>query len=72
MEKLNYTKELLTETNEYVRVSTYDNDSNIFIKLIDDEKDCAIVTFTLKEAQRVKRYLEDAITTHIINWEEEK
>ena len=71
MEKLNYTKELTTETNEHVRVSTYDNDSNIFITLIDAEEDCAIVALTLKEAQRVKRYLEDAITTNIINWEEE-
>lgn len=71
MDKINYTKELTTETNEYVRVSTYDNDSNIFITLTDDEEDCAIVTLTLKEAQRVKRYLEDAITTNIINWEEE-
>lgn len=71
MEKLNYTKELITETDEQVRVATYDNDSDIFITLIDDEDDCAIVTLTLKEAQRVKRYLEDAITTNIINWEEE-
>ena len=71
MDKLNYTKELKTEDNEHVRVSTYDNDSNIFITLIDAEEDCAIVALTLKEAQRVKRYLEDAITTNIINWEEE-
>ena len=71
MDKLNYRKEITTETNEYVRVSTYDNDSNIFITLTDYEENCAIVTLTLKEAQRVKRYLEDAITTNIINWEEE-
>lgn len=71
MEKLNYEKYLFTETNERVRVATHDNDNNIFLTLIDDEEDCAIVTLTLKEAQRVKRYLEDAITTHIINWEEE-
>lgn len=71
MNKLNYEKWLTTENYEQVSVATYDNDNNIYIKLIDDEKDCAIVTFTLKEAQRVKRYLEDAITTHIINWEEE-
>lgn len=71
MEKLNYEKYLLTETNERVRVATYDNDNSIYITLIDDEEDCAIVTLTRKEAQRVKRYLEDAITTHIINWEEE-
>lgn len=71
MDKLSYTKELLTENGEHVRVSTYDNDSNIFITLIDAEEDCAIVQLTLKEAQRVKRYLEDAITTNIINWEEE-
>lgn len=70
MEKLNYEKDLFTETNERVRVGTYDNDSDIYIRLIDDEEDCAIVTLTRKEAQRVKRYLEDAITTHIMNWEE--
>lgn len=71
MDKLNYEKYLSTETDERVRVATYDNDNRIYITLIDDEEDCAIVTLTLKEAQRVKRYLEDAITTHIINWEEE-
>ncbi len=70
MDKLNYEKYLITESNERVRVATYDNDINIYITLIDDEEDCAIVTLTLKEAQRVKRYLEDAITTNIINWEE--
>lgn len=71
MDKLNYEKYLFTETNERVRVATYDNDNSIYITLIDDEEDCAIVTLTLKEAQRVKRYLEEAITTNIINWEEE-
>lgn len=71
MEKLNYKKGLITETNEQVGVGTYTNNSDIYLGLIDDEEDCAIVTLTLKEAQRVKRYLEDAITTHIINWEEE-
>ena len=71
MIKINYTKELRTENDEHVRVSTYANDRYIYIGLIDDEDDCAIVTLTLKEAQRVKRYLEDAITTNIINWEEE-
>lgn len=71
MEKLNYTKELMTDTNEQVSVGTYDKDSDIYITLIDDEDACAIVTLTRKEAQRVKRYLEDAITTHIMNWEEE-
>nr|DAZ56082.1 MAG TPA: hypothetical protein [Caudoviricetes sp.] len=70
MEKLNYKKGLITETNEQVGVGTYANNSDIYLGLIDDEEDCAIVTLTLKEAQRVKRYLEDAITTHIINWEE--
>lgn len=70
MEKLNYEKELLTENNEKVRISTSDNDNNIYITLVDDDY-CYITTLTLKEAQRVKRYLEDAITTHIINWEEE-
>lgn len=71
MDKLNYKKALSTENDEHVSVATYDNDNSIFITLIDDEKDCAIATLTLKEAQRVKRYLEDAITTNIINWEEE-
>ena len=71
MDKLNYEKYLTTESDERVRVATYDNDINIYITLIDDEEDCAIVQLTLKEAQRVKRYLEDAITTNIINWEEE-
>lgn len=70
MDKLNYEKDLFTETDEQVRVGTYDNDSDIYIRLIDDEEDCSIVTLTLKEAQRVKRYLEDAITTNIMNWEE--
>lgn len=70
MDKLNYEKYLFTETNEQVRVGTYDDDNNIYIRLIDDEEDGAIVPLTLKEAQRVKRYLEDAITTNIINWEE--
>lgn len=71
MDKLNYTKELTTIIDEKVRISTGDDDRYIYITLIDDEDDCAIVTLTLKEAQRVKRYLEDAITTNIINWEEE-
>lgn len=70
MDKLNYRKELLTENDEQVYVGTYDNNSDIYIGLIDDEDDWASVTLTLKEAQRVKRYLEDAITTNIINWEE--
>lgn len=71
MDKLNYRKDLLTENAEQVSVGTYDNDSDIYIRLLDDEDDCVLVTLTLKEAQRVKRYLEDAITTNIINWEEE-
>ena len=71
MDKLNHKKDLLTETDEKVRVATYDNDSDIYLRLIDNDGDCAIVQLTLKEAQRVKRYLEDAITTNIINWEEE-
>lgn len=71
MEKINYRKALTTENDEQVLVATYDNDRDIYIRLIDDEDDWASVTLTLKEAQRVKRYLEDAITTHIINWEEE-
>ena len=71
MDKLNYTKDLTTEQDEQVRVATYDDDSDIYLRLVDNDGDCAIVTLTLKEAQRVKRYLEDAITTNIINWEEE-
>lgn len=71
MDKLNYTKELTTVIDEEVRVSTYANDRYIYIRLIDNYEDNAGVTLTLKEAQRVKRYLEDAITTNIINWEEE-
>lgn len=68
MDKLNYKKDLFTETDEQVRIATYDNDNDIYIRLIDNDDDCAIVTLTLKEAQRLKRYLEDAITTNIINW----
>lgn len=71
MEKANYRKELRTENDEQVRIATYDNDSDIYIRLIDNDDDCAIVALTLKEAQRVKRYLEDAITTNSMNWEEE-
>ena len=70
MIKINYRKDLTTENDEQVRVATYDDDSDIYLRLIDNDSDCAIVTLTLKEAQRVKRYLEDAITTNIINWEE--
>ena len=70
MIKINYRKELTTENDEQVRVATYNNDNDIYLRLIDNDSDCAIVTLTLKEAQRVKRYLEDAITTNIINWEE--
>lgn len=69
MDKVNYRKELITETKEEVRIATYDNDNNIFITLIDAEEDCAIVQLTLNEAQRVKRYLEDAIKANIMNWE---
>lgn len=68
MDKVNYRKELITENDEKVRVATYDNDENIYIRLIDTDADCAIVELTLKEAQRLKRYLEDGITTNIINW----
>ena len=71
MIKINYRKDLTTENDEQVRVATYNNDNDIYLRLIDNDSDCAIVTLTLKEAQRVKRYLEDAITTNIINWEEE-
>lgn len=71
MEKPNYRTEIKTENDEQVRIATYNNDSDIYLRLIDNDNDCAIVQLTLKEAQRVKRYLEDAITTNIINWEEE-
>lgn len=71
MEKMNYEKDLFTETDEHVRVATYYNDSDIYIRLT-NEDNCAIVTLTRKEAQIVKRYLEDAITTNSMNWEEEK
>lgn len=71
MIKINYRKDLTTENDEQVRIATYEDDSDIYLRLIDNDADCAIVTLTRKEAQRVKRYLEDAITTHIINWEEE-
>lgn len=70
MKKLNYTKELTTVIDEQVRVSTGDDDRYIYIRVRDNDEENAIVPLTLKEAQRVKRYLEDAITTHIINWEE--
>lgn len=70
MDKMNYRKTLITENDEQVRVATYDNERDIYIRSIDDEEDCAIVNLTLKEAQRLKRYLEDAITTNIMNWEE--
>ena len=72
MNKLDYTKELSTVIDGKVRVSTYANDRYIYIRLIDNYGDYTIVTLTLKEAQRVKRYLEDAITTNIINWEEDQ
>lgn len=71
MEKINYTKELTTVIDEQVRVSTGDDDCYIYIRLRDNDEENAIVALTRKEAQRVKRYLEDAITTNIINWEEE-
>ena len=71
MEKLNYTKELTTVIDAKVRVSTGDDDRYIYIRVINNYGDNADITLTLKEAQRVKRYLEDAITTNIINWEEE-
>lgn len=71
MDKLSYTKELTTIIDENVRISTGDDDRYIYIRLIDNYEENAIVTLTLKEAQRLKRYLEDAITTNIINWEEE-
>lgn len=71
MDKIEYTKEITTIIDEKVRISTGDDDRYIYIRVIDNYEDNAVVTLTLKEAQRVKRYLEDAITTNIINWEEE-
>lgn len=70
LEKLDYTKELIPETeeDEQVLVATYDNEPYIYITVMDVEE-AATVTLTLKEAQRLKRYLENAITTNIINWE---
>lgn len=70
MDKLNYRKDLVTENDEQVRVSTNDNDSDIYIRLLDDNEDCAIVNLTLNEAQRLKRHLEEAIVTNIMIWEE--
>ena len=70
MDKLNYQKELLTESDEQISLETYDNDNNIYIRS-DDKQGYAIAQLTRQEAQRLKRYLEDAITTNIINWEEE-
>lgn len=70
MDKIEYTKEITTIIDEKVRISTGDDDRYIYIRVIDNYEDNAFVTLTLKEAQRVKRYLEDAITTNIINWEE--
>ena len=71
MEKANYRKELRTEIDEQVIITTYDNNGHIYLRLIDNDDDYAIVQLTLKEAQLMKRYLEDAITTNSINWEEE-
>ena len=71
MDKLNYRKEIITETDEQVRISTDADDRYIYITVIDNYEDCAVLTLTLKEAQRVKRYLAEAITTNKMNWEEE-
>lgn len=69
MDKSTYHKELTTENDELVRVSTYEKDSEIYIGLM-EEGGSSLVTLNLKEAQRVKRYLEDAITTNTMNWGE--
>ena len=71
MFKQRYQKELTTENNSLVGVGTYEKDSNIYIKLVDNVGGYSLVSLDLKEAQHVKRYLEDAITTNIMNWEEE-
>lgn len=71
MEKLNYIKNVFTEKHERLCTATYDNDNHIYIRLTDKDHRCVSVTLTRKETQRVKRYLEDAITTNIMNWEEE-
>ena len=70
MEKSKYRKDLFTETDEQVRVATYKCNNDIYIRLIDNDDDCAIVTLTLKEVQRLKRYLDEAITRNSMNWEE--
>lgn len=70
MDKLNYTKELTTIIDEKVRISTGDDDRYIYIRVRDNDEENAIVALTRTEGQRVKRYLEDAITTNIINWED--
>ena len=44
MIKINYRKELTTEQDEQVRVATYTNDNDIYLRLIDNDSDCAIVT----------------------------
>ena len=54
MDKLNYQKELLTESDEQISLETYDNDNNIYIRL-DDKQGYAIAQLTRKEAQRLKR-----------------
>lgn len=71
MKNVNYRKELRTEIDEQVIITTYDNNSYIYLRLIDNDDECAIVQLTLKEAQIMKRYLEDAITTNSMNWGEE-
>lgn len=71
MDKLNYIKALTTENDEKVGVATYDNHSDMYIILVDDEQECSVVNLNLREAQQLKSYLEDAITTNIMNWEEE-
>lgn len=48
MDKLNYKKGLTTENDEHVSVATYDNDSDIYIRL----KQTGGYTFKYKEENR--------------------
>lgn len=69
MDKLRYKQGLLNEYQEIIKVQTTP-EGDILMITEDIDKDMTIVELTLKEAQRVKRYLEDAITITIMNKEE--
>ena len=66
MKKANYRKELRTEIDEQVIITTYDNNSYIYLRLIDNDDECAIVQLTMKEVQRIQRYLEDRSEEHTV------